>query len=235
MLKKKIFLMPLTIVTIIILGVIAWLIASHIGRESATVDSERAEILEVQQENLSKGSDDADITIVEYVDILCPHCAKAHQEILPKIEAEYIEPGKASYEVRLVAKIAPDSARAAKGAYCAAEQDMLWKYLDTAYRITWNDYYSQNRDTEEIDLFSQTNIGQFSHQIIGLDKLAWTQCLESDRYDKTLEDNAQEMSDLKAYGTPHFIINGHDYNGAPPYEFFKTAIEAELRRKSEEG
>jgi protein-disulfide isomerase len=44
------------------------------------------------------GSADAPVEIVEYASFTCPHCARFHDQVLPKLKAEYIDTGK----VRLV-------------------------------------------------------------------------------------------------------------------------------------
>lgn len=49
-------------------------------------------------EEMSLGSPDAPITVVEYSSFTCPHCANFHADVLPKIRENYIDTGK----VRLV-------------------------------------------------------------------------------------------------------------------------------------
>ena len=41
------------------------------------------------------GKSDADITIIDYSSLTCPHCATFHAEVFPKLNEEYIETGKA--------------------------------------------------------------------------------------------------------------------------------------------
>src|SRR5262249_9529648 len=41
------------------------------------------------------GKADAPVTIVEYADLTCPHCAAFHANELPQIKQKYIETGKA--------------------------------------------------------------------------------------------------------------------------------------------
>lgn len=186
-------------------------------------------ILDVQNERLTKGDAQAPVKIVEYADILCPYCAKANEETIPQIQTSYIDKGQVQYEVRLVAMIAPDSARAAEGAYCAADQNKFWKYLDTAYKDTWEQYYSKNMTPRDVTMFSDVNVHTFASKI-GLDMATWQQCMADGKYEATLTQNQQQMSDIGANGTPLFIINGKEYNGAPPFSLFKTVIDAELRQ-----
>lgn len=192
--------------------------------------AEDLSVLEVEDNRLAKGDPDAPVTIVEYADVLCPYCAKVHAEVMPQLETDYIDTKKASYEIRLVDMIAPDSQRAAEGAYCAAEQDKFWPYMDKAYDETWQNYYSQGKGPEEITIFNQTSIAQFAKRV-GLDIPSWQQCMDDDKYITVLNENRATMTEMEAYGTPHFLFNGQSYSGAPPYEFFKKALDAEYNKK----
>src|SRR5262245_2569944 len=44
---------------------------------------------------LALGKDDAPVTIVEYADLSCPHCAAFHANVLPLLKERYIDTGKA--------------------------------------------------------------------------------------------------------------------------------------------
>ena len=186
-------------------------------------------VLAIQDQRLSQGDANAPVKIVEYTDILCPYCAQANANIIPRIKSDYIDTKKAHYEVRLVARIAPDSKRAAIGAYCAAEQGKFWEYLDTAYTRTWNEFYSSNKSPEEVNLFSELLITDFAKRL-GLDMPSWQTCLTSGKYDSALEKNQAKMREMEAYGTPHFVINEKSYSGAPPYPAFQAVIDGELKK-----
>lgn len=206
-----------------------WLFFSYGGSKQQPLTKSEQKILDVQDKRLTKGDIDSPVKIVEYADILCPYCAKANEEIIPRIQSSYIDKKQVHYEVRIVAMISPDSQRAGEGAYCAAEQNKFWDYIDTAYKDTWNNYYSQNKTPEDVELFTERNIYSFASRV-GLDAPSWQQCMDSDKYAKTIADNQAKMIEIKAYGTPHFIINGENYNGAPPFSSFKAVIDAELNR-----
>ncbi|MGB3945621.1 MAG: thioredoxin domain-containing protein [Candidatus Saccharimonadales bacterium] len=206
-----------------------WSFFNFGGQNTQPISEDRQKILAIQDNRLSEGNPDAPIKIVEYVDPLCPYCAKAHQDVIPSIQNDYIKTNKAHYEVRLVAKLTPDSERASRGAYCAAEQDKFWEYINKAYDITWNRYYSLNKEPKDVPIFSQSGIENFVDSL-DIDSINWQQCMTSGKYSDTISANALTMSELKAYGTPHFVINGQNYNGAPPYASFKAVIDAELRR-----
>lgn len=187
-------------------------------------------VLDIQDERLAIGEKEAPVKIVEYADVLCPYCAKVNEEVVPRVKKDYIDPKKAHYEIRLVAMIAPDSKRAAEGAYCAAEQNKFWDYMDLAYKETWQNYYRQNKSPQDVPLFSDSQINQFASRV-GLELSMWRGCLDSGKYAGVLESNKAKMSEIEAYGTPHFLFNGQSYSGAPPYPFFQKALDAEYNKK----
>lgn len=216
--------------------VAGWLFFTS-GADNPPRTEEQQAILETQDERLSKGEASAPVKIVEYADILCPYCAQAHQDTIPRIEEEYVDTGKVHYEMRLVGMIAPDSTRAAEGAYCAAEQDKFWQYIDRIYDYTWDNYYSQDRSPEDISMFNHASMPSLTKKLDILDtkqSLEWQRCLDNGRYHTTVTDNRTDMRKLRAYGTPHFEIAGQSYNGNPPYAAFKTVIDAALNKQQTE-
>lgn len=216
------------VIAVMVIG--GWLFLTYGGStEQKPLSASQQQVLNVQDKRLTKGDENAPVKIVEYADILCPYCAKANEEIIPQIQSNYIDEKQVHYEVRLVAMISPDSQRAGEGAYCAAEQNKFWDYLDTAYKDTWENYYSQNKTPQDVPLFTERNIYSFASRV-GLDTLSWQQCMDSGKYAETITANQDKMSEIKAYGTPHFIINGNNYNGAPPFSSFKAVIDAELNK-----
>lgn len=219
------------IVTIAGLAVVVgfWAFFTYGSHAQQPLSDAQKQVLAVQDARLSKGSEKAPVKIVEYADILCPYCAKANEQIIPHIQSDYIDRDEAHYEVRLVAMISPDSERAAEGAYCAAEQNKFWNYIDMAYQETWNNYYSQNKPPEDVPLFRKEAIASFARRV-GVDTSQWQHCMDEGTYKATIAQNQQQMTAIKAYGTPHFIINGKNYNGAPPYEAFKAVIDGELQQ-----
>lgn len=90
------------------------------------------------------GSADAPITIIEYASLSCPHCARFHAEILPRLKARYIDNG----QVRLILKDVPNNPpglRAAMLSRCTGDArhsklvDVLFKtqgqWLNNDYAI----------------------------------------------------------------------------------------------------
>ena len=210
-----------------------WLFFGSTPAQPNLTANERQEILAVQDTRLSEGSHDAPVKIIEYVDVLCPYCAKASQpgDIIPSMLEEYVETGKAHYEVRLVAKTAPDSQRAGEGAYCAAEQDAFFAYLDKAYDDTWRQYYSRDADVLDVSMFQEGAIFTFVRSIPEINHLQWQDCMKQNAYADVMNKHADELRRLDAYGTPTMVVDDISYTGTPEYSAFQAVINASLNEK----
>lgn len=82
--------------------------------------------------DITYGSEKAPITLVEYASLSCPHCARFHSDILPKLKARFIDNG----QVRLVVKDIPNNApglRAAQLARCLGD-DKHAKLADVLFK-----------------------------------------------------------------------------------------------------
>lgn len=51
---------------------------------------------------MSKGNPDAPVTLIEYASFTCPHCRNFHENVLPQLDAEFIEPGRINFVYREV-------------------------------------------------------------------------------------------------------------------------------------
>ena len=54
------------------------------------------------QLDMTIGSAEAKVTIIEYSSLTCPHCATFHEEVFPKLKEEYVETGKVNLIFREV-------------------------------------------------------------------------------------------------------------------------------------
>lgn len=57
---------------------------------------------ETEVRDYSLGDENAPLEIVEYASFTCPHCRRFHEEVFPKLKAEYIDTGKVRFTLREV-------------------------------------------------------------------------------------------------------------------------------------
>ncbi len=152
----------------------------------------------------------APVTIVEFSDLECGYCARAHEYLKELIK-------RRDDDVRLVFKHLPlgmhEHARyAAEVAACGHEQGKFWSVVDLLYS-------EQDELTRErIDKFAET---------AGLDAVALARCLEDSIGHRIVRADIAEADALGLSSTPSFFINGH-YIGSLPKEGLDTLIENEL-------
>lgn len=79
------------------------------------------------------GSPKAPATMVEYVDLQCPHCRDFEATVMPTIVRRFVRPGKLKVEARAIAIIGPDSIRGRNAAIAAAEQNRMFPFMQVTY------------------------------------------------------------------------------------------------------
>ena len=160
------------------------------------------------------GDPKAPIKIVEYASLTCSHCATFHNDVFPRIKADYIDTGKA----RLVYRDFPLDRVALQAAVIArcGGADGFFGFVEVLFRTQ----KSWARSNDPIDALAR--IGRLG----GLKREAIDACLA----DKTLVDSilAVRLHGEKEFGigsTPTFIINGEKVVGARSYEHFKDLFD----------
>jgi protein-disulfide isomerase len=147
--------------------------------------------------DISFGSPDAPITIVEYASLTCPHCAAFHNNVLPKLRDKYI----ATRKVRLVLREFPldnVAAAAAMLGRCAGEDRAFALFAVLFARQ--NEWAFVPKPVPELFRFAR---------LADLTKEGFDSCL---RNQKLLDDIAAVRSRAsQMFGvtvTPTFFVNG---------------------------
>lgn len=171
-----------------------------------------------------KGDKNAPITIVEFSDFECPFCKRSNDQVISKIDEEYVKDGK----VRLVFRDFPlgfhkQAIPAAVAANCAGEQGKYWEVHDFLFK-------SRNNVNQAAVLNAADSLG--------LDKAKLKACMDDPS--KVAEVN-KDMEEGKKYGvrgTPSYFIGkttdngeieGTFIRGAQPYNVFQEEIDKQLK------
>ncbi|MGH7409972.1 MAG: DsbA family protein, partial [Candidatus Methylomirabilis sp.] len=149
------------------------------------------DILTLLSQGPAKGSEGAPITIIEFSDFQCAYCRKFWQETLPRLEAEYVKPGKVRFVYRHLAILGEQSVSAGQAAECAAEQKKFWEYHDKLFA------------SQGPFAFTMGNLKQYANQL-GLDTAAFNQCLDSGKYAQKVDAETGVGKMLGLRGTPSF-------------------------------
>ena len=161
-----------------------------------------------------RGSESAEITIVEWSDFQCPFCNRA-SPTLARVEKEYGDKVRRAFK-HLPLSIHPQAPGAHAAAEAAHRQGKFWEMHDKIFEnqrdlapATFERY------AEELDL----DIDQFKEDVA------------SAEVKERIDADMAEAQKLGVTGTPAFFINGRFLSGAQPFENFKRMIDAELQKQ----
>lgn len=182
-----------------------------------TPSADVATLLEITKEDHILGDEKAPVTIIEYSSLSCPHCAHFHNDILPQLEKEYIEPGKA----KLVFRPFPLNAPALKAGIIlqCVPKEKYYTFTRVFYRLQEKWAFTENFTA---DLKTISKVGGMSEEEFD------TCANDKAREEKALEDTKKIGDTLKIEATPTFFINGERLQGASDFAPFKAMIDKKL-------
>jgi protein-disulfide isomerase len=186
-----------------------------------TVNPDKSRMDKINLTNAwSKGSKTAPVTIVEYTDLQCPYCSRAHISLNTELYKKYTKD-----QVRVVFKHYPlpmhswaeTAAVAAECAGAQSGQEGFWKMVD---------YFFVNQGS-----FTKTNvndmiIAQAKRQHLNMPKL--DACLSSSEPLSRVRANKEEGSELGVSSTPTLYINGRQRRGFSRFEDISSVIDDKL-------
>jgi protein-disulfide isomerase len=157
----------------------------------------------------AKGPADAPVTLVEYGDFECPHCAKAWVE-LQQLERLLEDDLRFVFRHFPLSQLHPHAMLAAEAAEAAGAQGAFWAMHDALF--------SNQRELEAPALLRYA--GQ-----LGLDLVGFGNDLQAHRFRGKVRRDFLEGVRSGVNGTPTLFINGRRYDGRRTAESLLTAIE----------
>jgi protein-disulfide isomerase len=157
---------------------------------------------------------EASIVITEFGDFGCHGCQAWHEAgIRDNILRFYGD--DVAFVWRDFPVITSRSPKAAQAGQCAHDQGQFWAYHDHVY--------------EHGQRLSETSLKAYASDI-GLDMATFSQCLDSNKYQRIAEKGTEDARQLRLRGTPSFLINGQALAGPPPFRYLADLIDQELAR-----
>ena len=169
------------------------------------------------EDPLSVGKVDAPVTMVVFSDYQCPFCASWSDETLP-VMMDYVEDDQLRIEWRDLNVFGPESERASHAAYAAALQETFWEYHDALFAG------GEIRDPAQL---SEDALVELAADL-GLDTGKFTEDIHSEAVQEQIIENQRLGTDLGAYSTPSFVVDGQPMVGAQPTEVFVDAVDRAL-------
>jgi protein-disulfide isomerase len=165
--SPKVLIAAGAIVLLIIVGVVLGVVLLGGSDSSSGTASKLPDAADVQQAFAGipqngnvLGDPKAPVTVITYVDLQCPFCRQFETEAMPTILENYVRPGKAKVEARVISFIGPDSQRGREAALAAAQQNKMFNFMQLLY---------DNQGPENTGWLSDDFIKSATASIPGLD------------------------------------------------------------------
>lgn len=186
-----------------------WLLNAQ-ARQAATPSVPASTYAGMPVQGRTVGAENAPVTVVEYSDFRCPHCADAHETIYTPLLEEYVKTGKVRLEIHPVAFLGEGSQLAAEAALCAQDQGQFFPYHDRLFAA---------QRQYGAGAFTPDRLKEYAAEL-GLDVGAFSRCLDSHQHAGDVEQLNRQAARNGVMGTPTFFVNGAKIEGTIPYERF---------------
>lgn len=167
------------------------------------------------------GDEDADVTVIEFGDFLCPACGQFEQQIYPQLKSEYIETGEVKfYYLHLPVVDQHLSTQAGAAAECVAEQD------DDAFFEFKNALFDHQDTASEQDWSSTGFYTSIAEQNTDIDTEEMATCIDSGATQSQVRSDAATAQDVGATATPTVLVDGQLIQDWQNFGEIERAIEA---------
>ena len=165
----------------------------------------------------TRGSADAPVSIVEFSDFECGHCAAFHEsldDVLhrlgPSVRVDFRHfPLDSACNPKVATSVHQSACLAAVAAECAGEQGKFWQYHNLLFA-----------NQQEL---GRAFLIQYATRL-GMDVARFTDCLGSAAAAARVRDDAEEGARLGIDSTPTLFINGRKIKGALEPELLTNAV-----------
>ncbi len=172
-----------------------------------------------------RGDSNAKISLIEYSDFECPYCKRFHATAQKVIES-YEGTVNWVYRHYPLAFHNPGAQKQAEATECAAElggENAFWTYTDVLYERTKSGGKG----------FPIASLVPLAEEL-GLDKVAFKECLDSEKYAARVKEDFDDGAGAGIRGTPgNILLNAETgevavVSGAVPFERIRAEIEKML-------
>jgi len=168
----------------------------------------------------TKGQDDALVTVIEFSDFECGHCANAYhslKQVLPRYQKDvqvrfHHFPLDPACNPAVKHSLHQYACLAAMASECAAAQGRFWEYHDLLF--------------ENQSKLDRDSLLDYADRL-GLERSAFVACLDSDATKQAIAADVAAGMRLGIESTPTFFLNGRTITGAPRADALGYAIQLE--------
>lgn len=171
---------------------------------------------QVNDDDITVGSMDAPVRVVEFTDFQCPFCKAFHETLQSELK-NYGDDVLYVFKQYPITSIHPQAETAALASECANEQGAFSEYANTLF--SKQDEWNKTTGSQKFKDYART---------LKLDTTKFNSCVDEKKYQDKVTANMEEGQKFGISGTPGTFVNGTFLNGAVPKEDLKAAIDAEI-------
>ena len=164
--------------------------------------------------DMTMGSAEAPVTVVEYASVTCAHCAAWNEQVFPEFKSRFIDTGQVRYVFRELPTPPANIAVAGFLAARCAGEDRYFAMIDAMMR---NQQAMIADPRGELLRIART---------AGMTEEQFDACVTDQEAADALEERVQQANEQGVTGTPYFLVNGEHLDGPPTIEAFEAAIRA---------
>ena len=153
----------------------------------------------IAQDGTTLGKSSAPVTLYLYEDFQCPYCGQFSRETFPELVERYVREGKVRMVSETLAFLGPDSARAARAALAAAQQNRYWPYYSLLF---------EEQGQENSGYVTSEFLQGLAQKTPGLDVREWNTQLAKDSFDTELEAAHSKAHSAGVNSTPTLVLSG---------------------------
>lgn len=191
----------LTTATLAVLGVliVGYIIYAQVG--GGTAEPAGSADFRISEQPML-GDPEAPVTILSLEDFKCPVCQRFEQTVVPRIEEELIETGRANMVFINYQFLGPDSITAGIAGECVyhQEEELFWEYKTILFRAQGNE--------QEVWATPGRLVQLAREYVPDIDTEELEQCIEERRYEDEVARDRTAAQAAGATGTPTVIVNG---------------------------
>lgn len=169
----------------------------------------------IRPHNPTLGAETAPVTIVAFIDFECPFCQRAYPTFEQVIE-EFGPAVRVVFKHFPIQQIHPRSNQAALAAACAQEQGKFWPYYQKLFE-------GKRLDNASLEQYARD---------AGLRASTFSRCVSSEKYQKNIDQDIQDVIALGVRGTPTYFVNQTKVEGVVNFSSWRQVIVDALSKSS---
>lgn len=169
------------------------------------------------------GEESAPVEIIEFGDYKCPHCGDFNNTLLPMINEQFVETGKAKFYFMNYSFIAPDSTTSAQFAetvYKELGNEKFWEFHHLLFA-------NQTTESGQANLMSEEFLQAVLAEVATTEEVEKVKSAYSENAGKEAwQTDMNVANNLGVASTPTIYIGGKEFTGATMDDFAKMVDEA---------